>query len=300
MRTNIGGGVEKPTSGQDPSPSALISSTADNLTLMPGEAGPPRADTQHQQKPIRDIPSMEMNNTTDASHSTKEQPTRSDALQALVGSSKRGRDPHKSIDERNVMDGCDPASPYQGREESFTGEKHAMPGTLVHTLRSDTSEKLANGAASSPEGHKRHKWKRTFHMVIHLVNDNNATRVTCLDTGADIDVISMDVVDSLHLARKRYQGPALKPIGDTYLPEWQVTFDWHVANRTKTYTSTFAVLDKNHSKDFDILLGKDSVEEIKFYEVNPKVWLQVADDEHELAADNDGMMPELPSIVVEK
>ncbi|KAL8917788.1 MAG: hypothetical protein Q9172_005690 [Xanthocarpia lactea] len=116
------------------------------------------------------------------------------------------------------------------------------------------------------------KWKRSFHMVIHLPNDDNAQRVTCLDTGADIDVISIHVVNSLGLAKEPYNGPALKPIGGTYTPQWQVTFDWHVADRTRTYTSTFAVLDEDHSGDFDVLLGKVTVGKYDFYVVNSNVW----------------------------
>ncbi|KAL9014674.1 MAG: hypothetical protein Q9180_008931, partial [Flavoplaca navasiana] len=238
-----------------------------------------------------------MNDPTAASHSTEEQTATSDALQALVGSSKRGRDTHKPTDGRDVMDGSDSTSPYQDQEESSAGENRATPSAPIQTLGSDTSENLADGGASSSEDCRRGKWKRTFHMVIHLSNDNHSIRVTCLDTGADINVISIDVVDSLHLAKEPYQGPPLKPIGGTYLPEWQVRFDWHVAQHTKTYTSIFAVLDKDHSADFDILVGKETVEDIEFYKVNSRVWF---DDEAELATGNDGTPLGFPSIEVEK
>ncbi len=116
------------------------------------------------------------------------------------------------------------------------------------------------------------KWKRSFQMVIHLPNDDNAQRITYLDTGADIDVISIHVVNSLGLAKEPYNGPALKPIGGTYTPQWQVTFDWNVAKRTETYTSTFAVMDEDHSGDFDVLLGRATVEKCGFYVVNTRIW----------------------------
>ncbi|KAL8889193.1 MAG: hypothetical protein Q9215_003492 [Flavoplaca cf. flavocitrina] len=249
---------------------------------------------------VRDTQSTKMNNPTAASHSTEKQPATSDALQAVVGSSKRGRDPHKPIDGRDVMDGSDSASSYQGQEESSAGENQATPSAPIQTLGSDTSEKLADGAASSSEDCKRAKWKRTFLMVLHLAKEGDATRVTCLDTGADINVISIDVVNSLQLAKEPYQGPALKPIGGTYLPEWQVRFDWHVAHRTKTYTSIFAVLDKDHSADFDILLGKGTVEDVGFYKVNSRVWFNATVDEAELTTGNDGTPLGFPSIEVEK
>ncbi|KAL8670136.1 MAG: hypothetical protein Q9168_005301 [Polycauliona sp. 1 TL-2023] len=161
----------------------------------------------------------------------------------------------------------------------------STPSTGIKTLGVGDTKEDGQAAASSSQDPK---WKRSFLMVIHLPKDDNAMRVTCLDTGADVDVISIHVVNSLGLAKEPYQGPALKPIGGTYTPQWQVKFDWHVSNFHKTYTSTFAVLDEQHSNDFDVLLGRKSVEEIQFYQVNDKVWLTVA------------AQPILPSIVVEQ
>ncbi|KAL8840381.1 MAG: hypothetical protein Q9176_003874 [Flavoplaca citrina] len=301
----LGVGKRRPIPRQDSSPSAVVPPTFGSLTAISEDAGPQRANhreslAQHQQETVRDTQSTKMNNPTAASHSTEKQPATSDALQAVVGSSKRGRDPHKPIDGRDVMDGSDSASSYQGQEESSAGENQATPSAPIQTLGSDTSEKLADGAASSSEDCKRAKWKRTFLMVLHLAKEGDATRVTCLDTGADINVISIDVVNSLQLAKEPYQGPALKPIGGTYLPEWQVRFDWHVAHRTKTYTSIFAVLDKDHSADFDILLGKGTVEDVGFYKVNSRVWFNATVDEAELTTGNDGTPLGFPSIEVEK
>ncbi|KAL8893318.1 MAG: hypothetical protein Q9192_005388, partial [Flavoplaca navasiana] len=301
----LGVGKRRPIPRQDPSPSAVVTPTFGSLTAISGEAGSPRANhreslAQHQQEMVRDTQSTKMNDPTAASHSTEEQTATSDALQALVGSSKRGRDTHKPTEGRDVMDGSDSTSPYQGQEESSAGENRVTPSAPIQTLGSDTSENLADGGASSSEDCRRGKWKRTFHMVVHLSNDNHSIRVTCLDTGADINVISIDVVDSLHLAKEPYQGPPLKPIGGTYLPEWQVRFDWHVAHRTKTYTSIFAVLDKDHSGDFDILLGKGTVEDVGFYKVNSRVWFNATVDEAELTTGNDGTPLGFPSIEVEK
>ena len=297
--------MERASPRQDLSPSAVVPPTFGSLTAISGDAGPSRTNhrealAQHQQETVRDNQSTRMNEHTATSHSTEEQPATSGALQALVGSSKRGRDTHKPTDGRDVMDGSDSTSPYQGQKESFTGDNRATPSAPIQTLGSDTPEKLADGGTSSSEDCKRPKWKRTFHMVIHLSNEDHSIRVTCLDTGADINVISIDVVNSLHLAKEPYQGPPLKPIGGTYLPEWQVRFDWHVAQRTKTYTSNFAVLDKDHSGDFDILLGKETVEEIEFYKVNSRVWFNATDDEAELATGNEGTPLGFPSIEVEK
>ncbi|KAL9616068.1 MAG: hypothetical protein Q9204_008617, partial [Flavoplaca sp. TL-2023a] len=305
-KSRTGGGKKKKNNTkQDSSPSAVVPPTFGSLTAISGDVGPPRANhrvtlAQHQQETVRTTQSTKMDDPTAASHSTEEQTATSDALQALVDSSKRGRDTHKPTDGRDVMDGSGSTSPYQGQEKSSAGETRATPSTPIKTLGSDTSENLADGGASSSEDCRRRKWKRTFHMVVHLSNEDHSIRVTCLNTGADINVISIDVVNSLHLAKEPYQGPPLKPIGGTYLPEWQVRFDWHVAHRTKTYTSNFAVLDKDHSGDFDILLGKETVEDVGFYKINSRVWFNATVDEAELTTGNDGTPLGFPSIEVEK
>lgn len=122
-------------------------------------------------------------------------------------------------------------------------------------------------------------FKTTFRMVIHLAGDEIAQRVSCLDTGADLDVINHRVVESLRLQRDRYQGAAIYPLGGFYEPEWQVTFDWHVAGFRQTYTSTLAVLDDRHSGDFDVLLGRMTIQKIGFYMTNDRVWMLSTDNE---------------------
>ncbi|KAI4133309.1 MAG: hypothetical protein LQ341_006177, partial [Variospora aurantia] len=108
-------------------------------------------------------------------------------------------------------------------------------------------------------------FKTSFQMVIHLPHDRNAQRVSVLDTGAGLDVISPKVVESLKLEKEKYQGVPVYPLGGFYQPEWQVTYDWHIAGRFTTYTTTFAVLDDKHSGDFDVLLGKESIHKIGFW-----------------------------------
>ncbi|KAL8922375.1 MAG: hypothetical protein Q9208_005228 [Pyrenodesmia sp. 3 TL-2023] len=159
------------------------------------------------------------------------------------------------------------------------------PALALQTLESANVQapSSTDGSASDtvvhPEGRD---FKRTFRMVIHLTGDRNALvaqRVSCLDTCADLDVISHEVVESLRLKKDRYQGASVHPLGGFFKPEWQVTFDWHVAGFHKTYTSTFAVLDAKHSGDFDVLLGRATIKDIGFYVTNGKVWMISADEE---------------------
>ncbi|KAL8982321.1 MAG: hypothetical protein Q9177_005308 [Variospora cf. flavescens] len=137
-----------------------------------------------------------------------------------------------------------------------------------------TMQSSSSNTITSPED-----FKTSFQIVIHLPQDSNAQRVSVLDTGAGLDVINPKVVESLKLEKERYQGEPIHPLGGIYEPEWQVTFDWHVAHRFTTYTTTFAVLDDKHSGDFDVLLGKESIHKIGFWKKNNSVWQLPTDDE---------------------
>ena len=113
-------------------------------------------------------------------------------------------------------------------------------------------------------------------MIIH---PQNAQRVTCLDTGADLNVISHRVVEDLKLQTEEYEGAAVKPVGGSYQPERQITLSWNVLNFPKTYTTTFAVFDERHSTDFDILLGRFTIKKIGFFKKDTSVWFLPATEE---------------------
>ncbi|KAI4184946.1 MAG: hypothetical protein LQ348_004457 [Seirophora lacunosa] len=114
--------------------------------------------------------------------------------------------------------------------------------------------------------------KRQFRMVIHLKDDRQAQRICRLDTSADLDVISLDVFEDLQLPKVKWEKGEIRPLGPSFTPEWQVTFDWHVATYSKTYTSTFAVLPKELSTELDVLIGYSTIKRIGFYKTNDTVW----------------------------
>ncbi|KAL8670138.1 MAG: hypothetical protein Q9168_005303 [Polycauliona sp. 1 TL-2023] len=116
----------------------------------------------------------------------------------------------------------------------------------------------------------------SFRMVIHMPNqDRIAQRLACLDTQADVDVISQEVVDSLRLETDEYTGEAVRPLGpitNMYQPARQVTLEWNVAKFHKTYTTTFVVFNKDHSDEFDLLLGRDTIRKVNFFKKNNGIW----------------------------
>lgn len=110
-----------------------------------------------------------------------------------------------------------------------------------------------------------------FTMVVHLPNGTVARRTTKIDTGSDVDVISIAVVRSLGLSKEEYKGQPLRMLMFTVQPRWQTTFDWHVAKFSKTYTTTFVVLDEEYSRDFEIIIGRRLLEAEGFFNVK-NVW----------------------------
>ena len=109
-------------------------------------------------------------------------------------------------------------------------------------------------------------------MVLHLAENKFAQRLAVLDTAADVDVTTMQTVESLGLDKERYEGG---PIGAGIFaskPQWQTTLDWHGLGFNKSYTSTFVILEEAHSGDFDILIGKPTIGRVGFYQVNADVW----------------------------
>ncbi|KAL8760718.1 MAG: hypothetical protein Q9184_003120 [Pyrenodesmia sp. 2 TL-2023] len=175
--------------------------------------------------------------------------------------------------------------PIQYTQSSVRSLSHAPPLAPTLALQalestnvqaSSPIEGLSPDTVVNPEGRP---YKRTFRMAIHLPQDRIAQRVCRLDTCADLDVISHRVVESLGLEKDRYQGVPVIPLGGHYKPEWQVTFEWHVAHFPQTYRSTFVVLDEKHSGEFDVLLGHMTIEKIDFYQTNGKVWMCSTEDE---------------------
>ena len=97
-------------------------------------------------------------------------------------------------------------------------------------------------------------------------------RVCKLDTGSTVDVISQAVVSDLRMKVKPYNGPDIKPIGKDIQPIGEITLDWHVYEKSKTYTTNFLVLDEEMSQDFDVLLGSKTIGRIGFYDKNEQIW----------------------------
>ncbi len=117
----------------------------------------------------------------------------------------------------------DTPSPTRSHSHAFP----PSPALAVQTLESpkaqdlESTKNVSSDTVSQPEASR---FKRAFQMVIHLPGDGISQRVSCLDTCADLDVISNKVVESLGLQKDKYQGNALRPLGSIYLPESQVTF----------------------------------------------------------------------------
>ncbi|KAI4233137.1 MAG: hypothetical protein LQ349_004587 [Xanthoria aureola] len=228
---------------------------------------------------------MDTKKSSTATHPGQVKSTTSGAVETPLGPSKLEGDPNSSEAKRDTIRGCDSADSCQALGYPPAANDHATSAARNGT------EQVAN----------RPELKVSFHMVIHLAKGEDAIRVVRLDTGSSVDVISLDVVNSLGLVKEPYRGHPLKLIGTTYTPPGQVKFDWHVAAHHKTYTSTFAILDEKHSADFDILLGEKTMGVVGFYKRDHTVFFIKSDeDEMPPSLGVDDAKHILPSVEVDK
>ena len=151
------------------------------------------------------------------------------------------------------------------------GVSNAQPANLVihtqavHCISADKASK------SSGEGikDKLPLWKTQFKIVLHLPDGSIKIRIAKLDTGSSVDVMSKRVADCLDMKMEPYYGEDVIPLGGAMTPLGQLTLDWHVMERSVTYTTTFLVLD---GEDFDVLLSESTIGSNKFYTVNSNVF----------------------------
>ena len=240
--------------------STLLSATPDK----PGEKIPREAEhsrTSHCHSPAQlpqstsgNIQALATIDSISADHPAHEEAANGVPLSSSVGASRREQDPkserEKQADTQGLM------SRYNARPLELT------PGT-IHEF-TPMAVKQAPAVADP-----KRRLMRTVNIVIHLANGDHAMRVASLDTGTDLNLISSDIVNSLGLEKEPKQEHLYKPVGGSYIPHWQVRFDWHVAKHRKMYTSTFEVLDGAHSGKFDILLGRGIINEARFLQVEP-------------------------------
>ena len=116
-------------------------------------------------------------------------------------------------------------------------------------------------------------WKTMVKMVIHQSNKEQfKIRIAKLDTGSWFDVLSESVANDLGMKWETYDGADLAPLGPNIKPLGQLTLDWHVIGKLKTYTTTFVILDNHTTRGFDALLSDDTIGKIGFFVVNPEVF----------------------------
>ena len=136
----------------------------------------------------------------------------------------------------------------------------------VASQGSDNSAQSENAAQSG-----KADFKTVFGMMIHLKDTQSARRQLHLDAGSAVNVISYRVVRALGLEMGQYKGELIT-LGGEISPIGLVTFEWHILGRTTSYISDFAVLEDKYTKDFDILLGKATIDELRLFSRNYDVW----------------------------
>ncbi|KAL8800270.1 MAG: hypothetical protein Q9182_005294 [Xanthomendoza sp. 2 TL-2023] len=112
-----------------------------------------------------------------------------------------------------------------------------------------------------------------FNIVVHQQEGGSETVAAQIDTGADANVISKILAESLGLTREKYKGAKLASLGGiTLSPEWQTTFSWHIKGKSKIYTSTFLMLDPKFCGASGVLIGTPTIQSIGLYLVNNPIF----------------------------
>lgn len=150
-----------------------------------------------------------------------------------------------------------------------------MMSTEEASLRkpSDVSERLVYDHLPP-----RESLRTIVMMVIHKLDGQTLNRVAKLDTGAEENIISQQVVDKLGLVVHEYTGGPLQSVGSSIFPKGRVSFEWHVARKTKTYNTSFAVLPTSLCDHFDILLSAEEIEKIGFFKVDNTIFFLTSSD----------------------
>ena len=119
-------------------------------------------------------------------------------------------------------------------------------------------------------------YKSVLTMVIDKQDGTSGRERGKLDTASKADILSQNSLDRLGMKMQPYQGDNLVPLGRgelTIKPLGQITLNWHVLGRQKTYTTKFVVLDSETTKGFDVLFSENTINEIGFFMTDNTVWL---------------------------
>ncbi|KAL8719568.1 MAG: hypothetical protein Q9225_003442 [Loekoesia sp. 1 TL-2023] len=186
------------------------------------QGGERASPVESRQQPVSEPESHQVSSGVILSDEVGLEPARRDAakstpagppvVQTPSKQTQRGQSPDQDLTSRQY---CQSPTPPR------LDELGPAPAVGVQTLESANSkETVLTKSSSSDKGVQSEDggFKRKFQMVIHLPNDQNAQRVCLLDTGADLDVISHEVVESLRLKKNRYKGAPVKPLGGFFEP----------------------------------------------------------------------------------
>ncbi|KAL8781237.1 MAG: hypothetical protein Q9213_006090 [Squamulea squamosa] len=118
----------------------------------------------------------------------------------------------------------------------------------------------------------RERLPTTFPMVVQGP-DGTTQHVAGLDSGAEENLISERKTLDLGLRPVPYDGHDLDAIGASVRPLGWVALKYCVSNfESDWYMAKFAVLDNDHCKSFNILLGREEIEKRGFYIRNRAVY----------------------------
>lgn len=220
---------------------------------------------------------------SDAEHTVQRIPTDRDSHQLLEGigiddvgdcvaRERQFSTPisHYCVDAKTLQENRLNDLPKETQEDMIT---HGL-GTYAMDLESCSRVSNTPQRLADPSQVTQHK--SNFDMAISKPDGSVIMRRAKLDTGAQVDVLSEDVVNVVGVQMKPYDGPSLNTLGkETIRPLGKVSLEWHISGKLKTYTTDFLVVSAVDSCYFDVLLIDKTIGEIGFYTINHDVWLLI-------------------------
>lgn len=152
-------------------------------------------------------------------------------------------------------------------EKTLVSSSKANPSLVgsEKTLMSPSEAYSSQVASSDSREPSSKAYFSPIRMIIHLPKGAVYETIAHLGADADVNVISMSFVKSLGLSKGRYKGHFRFRMMVLYVPQWQTTFEWHINGLpNKVYTSSFAVLDEEYCRNFNVMIGGETINKIFF------------------------------------
>lgn len=109
-------------------------------------------------------------------------------------------------------------------------------------------------------------------VVIEKRDGRRAFIRATLDTGSELNIVAESALEGLDCVRHPWSKPPLEGFGSLFKPSGEVLITWRIKSKETLYRNWFAVVDDDHARSFDMLIGRELILENQFFLKGPYVW----------------------------